>query len=109
MKRTDGHYPVYWPEQAEHDPVYELVVPPWSRLETEAILFRETLRLRRAQGLPLPPIALDVPDRHRFGTVPHVVLVDPETGNPAPERFDLKNIFCFQYLPSIIGIKEEAA
>jgi|SRR5262245_21395450 len=98
--RRDGLYPAYWPEQAEHTVDYEMAVPPWHRLEAESHEIRQTMLDRRARGKPLPPLGLNLADRHSFGTIyaPY-----------PPERFTARNVFCFQLLPSIHAIKEAAA
>ena len=101
MTRSEnGHYPAYWPEQAEHTIDYEINVPSWAQLTHEALMFRAALLERRAQGKPLPAIGMNLPDRHSFGTI---MAPFP------PERFTERNVFCFQYLPSIIKLKEAAA
>ena len=100
MKRPDGHYKQCWPEQAEHTVDYEIVVPPWAVLDAQAGIFREQMLRDRAEGKPLPPVGLNLADRHSFGTI---------FAPFPPEAFTARNLFCFQYLPSIIQIKEAAA
>ena len=99
MKRSDGHFPQYFPEAAEHAFEYELNVPKWDRLSLQAEVYRAVLLDREAQGLENRDIMMDVPDRRKFGTVV----------SPFPSQwFDLRNIFCFQHLPDIMHIKDAA-
>lgn len=100
MKRPDGNYRQFWPEQAEHTVDYEMRVPPWRVLDAQAAVFRAEMLARRDRGEPLPPVGLNLADRHSFGTI-----VAPYP----PEQFTAANLLCFQYLPSIIQIKEEQA
>src|SRR5262245_55282222 len=100
MQRPDGHYLQFWPEQAEHTVEYEIRVPSWDALTLQAMVFRTELLARSRRGLAIPAIGTELADRHSFGTI-----VSPFP----PERFDHRNVFCFQYLPDILKIKEAAA
>jgi hypothetical protein len=93
-------YRTFWPEGVEHDPKYDVRVPPWRALEAQSIAVRQELIKLEALGQPVPRFGSDAIHRRRYGTVPNAVPTN---------KYDLHNIFCFQYLPSIYQAKEDAA
>lgn len=93
-------YRTFWPEGVEHDPKYDIKVPPWRVLEAQSIAVRQELIKLDTLGQPVPRFGSDAIHRRRYGTVPSSVPIT---------KYDLHNIFCYQYLPSIYQAKEDAA
>lgn len=96
---TDKPFPPYWPEQAEKDKAYDMIVPSWSVLEAQSIAVRQQMIADAEQGKGTLLQCSAPEHRRRFGSVPDYIT---------PRNFNLHNIFCFQYLPAIEQTKADA-
>jgi hypothetical protein len=74
-------YRTFWPEGVEHDPKYDVRVPPWRALEAQSIAVRQELIKLEALGQPVSAF------RFRRDSSPQIQGDgDPTVYGPVPKR-----------------------
>lgn len=99
-----NHYKEFFPEIIERgDPKYLAKVPAWRTIEAQGVAVRDLLMkqdISPSEGWKDLKIGEIDNHRRRFGTVQHFIT---------PEKFDVHNIHCFQYLPAVAEERDRIA